>query len=343
MKRKQILVISDKFRGTLTAAQASRAIADGLRRVWDDCCEYLVLPMADGGEGTAALLPDQPVVESAQWIGHSCGDIVSEPVMQRSSAALGYAVNRMISGRGRAVVAIGGTVTADGGAGMLSALGARFYDRRHRLLTGLSPATLPLVCDIDLRPVQHLSRRIIALADVEASLTGPGLSALDFLAQKGASPDDASRIRLALNHLQQLAGGHSPYDGAGGGVGYALCSVLGCKGCLGAGYMLSELKVDWSRVALVVTGEGSIDSQSLGGKSVGTIIRHCDSRGIPVVAFGGRVSPEITDSRCVAVSPQGAVPEPAEAARLLREAAAAFAGSCNFDKLSVILRPQPTL
>lgn len=330
MNGRQILIIADKFRGTLSSLQASEAIAAGLRQVWGDRFDYRVRSMADGGEDTAAALPGLCVVESARHIGHGNAALTRLGIMERSSAPLGRAILQALQSQQPVAVAIGGTVTADGGAGMLAALGARFYDSCGREVSRLCPATLPLIARTDLTATLALTQDLMpvpmVLSDVRATLTGPGLSALDFLSQKGATADDVGRISLALKHLQQVLGGSSPYDGAGGGVGYALCSVLGWLGCTGAGFILSQLDVDPGRLAMVVTGEGSIDHQSLGGKVVGTILDHFARLGTPVVAFGGRVAPELAaDPRLIAVTPPGPLPSPTRAARLLSQAAADFA------------------
>lgn len=315
------LIIPDKFRGTLSAAEAARAISEGLG---GDC---LCLPMADGGEGTAAALPGFCVVESAAVIGH-CSPISKQPILRRSSYNLGKAIRRALESDAEKVyVAVGGTATADCGAGMLQALGALFHDANgSRIFEALCPQTIRRIASVDLSPLQEIRGRLCLLSDVEASLCGLGLSALDFLRQKGASTKDAIIIKYALTHMQSLIGGESPYDGAGGGIGYALASAIGCEAYSGAEFVLDHLPVDWSRVELVATGEGSIDGQSLGGKVVGCILRKCEQMGIPAVAFGGRVAAEISDDRCVEVTPPTlGMPDHPTAYTLLTEAARQWA------------------
>ena len=317
------LIIPDKFRGTLTASRAARAIAEGLG---GDC---LCLPMADGGEDTAAALHGKLVIESAAIIGHS-GPMRSLPVIHRSSYSLGNDIRSALATHdGTIYVAIGGTATADGGAGLLQALGARFYSSDGSLMqAGVTPETISHIAHADLSDIDTamLHRRLLILSDVEAALTDGPLTALDFLPQKGATADDTKIIERSLRHLHSLLGGTSPYDGAGGGIGYALAAVTGCRATLGAGYILDHLPVDWSNVRLVATGEGCIDKQSLGGKVVGSILRKCEKLQIPAIAFGGKIADGILDSRFIQVTPDGQpLPLPDHAYRLLREAARKWA------------------
>ncbi|MDE5643682.1 MAG: glycerate kinase [Muribaculaceae bacterium] len=311
------LIIPDKFRGTLTAAQAAQAISEGLG---GDC---LCCPMADGGEGSAEALPDLCVIESAKLIGHK-SPLCGQSILQRSSYTLGLEIAEALSRHdGTVYIAVGGTVTADCGAGMLQALGAIFYDSCGRQISRqLCPDIIPEIHSMDISPLHGIAPRLHLLSDVKATLTGPGLSALDFLSQKGASDKEKSIISKALSHMKSIAGGKSEYDGAGGGIGYALAGILGCPSSLGADFILDHMNIDWSEVDLVATGEGCIDSQSLGGKTVGCILRKCKKMQKEAVAFGGRVAPEISDSRCVAVTPPSiSAPDPATAYRLLVEAA----------------------
>ncbi|MDE6097839.1 MAG: glycerate kinase [Muribaculaceae bacterium] len=311
------LIIPDKFRGTLSAAEAASAISEGLGG------KCLCLPMADGGEGTAAALPGLNVIESASVIGHG-SPTHARHILHRSSYDLGSAIKKALETQTSDIyIAVGGTVTADGGTGMLQALGARFLDKHcHVIENPLCPQNINHIAYADFSSLESISARLYLLADVEASLTGPGLSALDFLRQKGAESSDIIIIRKALAHLQKICGGQSPYDGCGGGIGYALASLIGCRASLGAEFVLRHMPVDWSEINLVATGEGCIDHQSIGGKTVGCIIRECEKRKKTVVAFGGRVDSEITDSRCIEVSPKSpTLPNPEEAYAALREAA----------------------
>lgn len=317
------LIIPDKYRGTLTAAEAARAIAEGLGG------ECLCLPMADGGEGTAASLPGCSVIESSSVIGHGSGQ-AKLPLLHRSSYPLGTAIAHALSrDDSKICVAVGGTATADGGAGLLQALGVRFYDSAHKIIE--QPLTPHIIADIagaDLSSadLHTLRQRLVILSDVEAGLTSGPLTALDFLQQKGADVADFPVITHSLQHLHELFGGSSPFDGAGGGIGYALAAVLGCRAALGAEYILGHLPVDWSKVELVATGEGSIDRQSLAGKVVGTVLEYCRQRNIPAVAFGGRISSDVTDERCIEVTPKDLpLPTPEAAYRLTVAAARSWA------------------
>ncbi|MDE6160760.1 MAG: glycerate kinase, partial [Muribaculaceae bacterium] len=238
-----IVIAPDKFKGTLSAAQAADAIAGGLRDagIADTLRLY---PMADGGDGTAAvlagLLPGGTcMVETHQHIGPAC--FRCEPAA-RSSFALGVEIGRALERGGRVLVGIGGTACCDGGAGMLQALGLRAFRADGSEITEpLSPATLMQVASVDASALPR-GARIIALSDVRASLApspDSALSALDFAHQKGFAETYMPQLAGALRHWHDIAapGRSSPVDGAGGGVGFALVSVLGAEARSGARFV----------------------------------------------------------------------------------------------------------
>ena len=193
-------------------------------------------------------------------------------------------------------VGIGGTATCDGGAGMLQSLGARFFDSAGREMTAdITPAMLPCISSADLSALHRepWHERLTGLSDVRASLLPPGLSALDFAAQKGARPADMPVLAAGLANLRRVLGMNacSPYDGAGGGVGFALATVIGAEVLPGAATILDSKEIDWTSITLVITGEGRIDRQTAGGKVVDTLCFRARSLGIPSLSIGGYAEP----------------------------------------------------
>jgi len=272
-----IVIAPDKFKGTLSAHEAAKVIASAVPGRYD----RIMLPMADGGEGTAQVLcqgPDwqrrdsyyvdrdlrQAVINSSDVIG--IGKVPG--VMAATSAPLGVKVREILrSGCGKVVIGVGGTGTCDGGAGFLDALsaGCRLRDYRDK---------------------------IVGLCDVRVPLLAPAgePSALMFARQKGATEADIPLLRQRLASVEARFGaGISPWDGAGGGLGYAIASVLGAECLDGAEYLLRTYDIRWADVSLVITGEGSIDSQTKQGKVVETVRRVAAGHGVPVLAFGGTV------------------------------------------------------
>lgn len=309
-----ILIAPDKFKGSLTARQACDIIAKALRS-----CGYsdlLLCPMADGGEGTPHSLnaprnsdstesKQIPVILSHDYVGpQSFADI---PLIRRSSFALGEAVRSAYQPGKCLYIGLGGTAVCDGGAGFLQALGLRFYDSNDNLVsTHITPESLP-----------HLSRAegldeiinsgfgsdVEVLYDVKASLLpkGESLSALDFVAQKGATDSDIPTIIAGLGNLKRILSPktESPCDGAAGGLGFALCSALGARSRVGAAAVLDSYNIDWNAIDLVISGEGRIDAQTSGGKVPGYMKQEAERHGVPCLLIGGYVEPRLRTACCI--------------------------------------------
>ncbi len=256
--------------------------------------------MADGGEGTPDVLIGCEVIVSHNFIGTANPKMRSDGVMHRSSAPLGRAI---IAAERRQpcrqlYIGIGGTATSDGGAGLLQALGVRYFDSSGCEITSdITPALLPQIARADLSQLDRAkwSRLLTGLSDVKASLLPPGLSTLSFAGQKGAKLGDISSLEVGLANLRRVLSVNvsSPYDGAGGGIGFALASVIGAAVKPGAETILDSYTIDWSRVKLVITGEGQIDCQTAGGKVVDTLCRRACELDVPSLAIGGYVEPRL--------------------------------------------------
>jgi glycerate kinase len=308
-----ILLAPDKFKGTLTAAQVASTITEALRSrgVTDD---IVTLPMADGGEGTAEALAAMPIADrrgcyildkhsrlivSAEIVGRDNFDMLKQSVIDRSSFDLGKAVKLMTQDEAveRVYIAVGGTATSDGGAGMLQALGAIFRDSNGEIITApITPALLCSVTEIEL-PDYRFVNKIIGLIDVKAGLYDGAISALTFAPQKGATIEDMAIIERSLRKLSELTshGRSSEYDGAGGGIGYALATALGAECQPGADFILQHASINWQDVSMVITGEGSIDRQTAAGKVVNAVCTAAQAHGVPFIAIGGRVADGINN------------------------------------------------
>jgi glycerate 2-kinase len=262
------------LKGVLSAPEAAAALARGFRRGGAEAEE---LPLADGGEGTAAVLgaevvrveavhdafgrpreapvcelPDGTVVvESAEVIPLDPSRL---DVRAASSRGLGELLAR-VGPCPRLLVCLGGTATMDAGAGLLEVLDAL-------------PAPTTALCDV---------RATLAQAP---RLFGP---------QKGALADDVSELeRRFADQLQSFA--KLPGAGAAGGLGAALAS-LGAELAPGAAYVLGAVgfRERAARTQLVVTGEGTVDRTTFEGKAPGEAVRACEELGVACVLFGGRV------------------------------------------------------
>ncbi|MEU0317100.1 glycerate kinase [Nocardioides sp. NPDC006273] len=320
---RRVLVASDKFKGSLTAAEVAAAVGAGIRR-GSPGVVVDAIPVADGGDGTLAaaesagfvLVPvrvtgptgepvettyarrdDVAVVELADASGLARLPGVPDP-MRASSLGVGQAMAAAIdAGCRRIVLGIGGSASTDGGAGLLCGLGARLFTVAGNP-AGPGGAGLEEVARIE---VDELRRRLEGVSvtvacDVDNPLTGPTGAAAVYGPQKGADADQVRRLDAALGRWASLVAsftgtdlrGH-PGAGAAGGVGFAALALLGAE--LRSGIELVLELVDFSArldgAHLVVTGEGALDEQTLNGKAPAGVAAAAARAGVPVVAVCG--------------------------------------------------------
>ncbi|GAA1024541.1 MULTISPECIES: glycerate kinase [Amycolatopsis] len=307
----KVLLAPDKFKGSLSAAEVAAHLADGLA---DRGIDSHPLTLADGGDGSVAAALSSgfrpvPITVSGATgqlrrsvlafdgttavveVASTCGlqTLPDGPApLSASSRGFGEALGRAIElGPRRVVLALGGSASTDGGAGMLAALGAVFTDRHGRRMETLNGRTLPAVAAIDL---PRLDVEIVIATDVRNPLLGPSGAAAVYGPQKGAAPADIAYLNAGLDHFVQLADARSladtPGAGAAGGIGFAAL-LLGGKIVSGADFFLDLLDFPTALRScdLVVTGEGRIDSQTAEGKLAAAVARRSD--GVPVIAVVG--------------------------------------------------------
>jgi glycerate kinase len=276
------------LKGVLAPASAAAHLAAGLRR-WVTAEE---LPVADGGEGTAAVLhaalggewrsatvsdplglpvdarwlalPDGSVVlDSAEAIGLPLVGVDARDPLRATTRGLGELLLAVLADRPREVlVGVGGTATVDGGTGMREVVGDALREARVRVL-----------------------------CDVRNPLLGERGAARAFGPQKGAGPEAVEELEQRLASLVELEPYRDlPGAGAGGGLGAGFAAV-GAELCDGASLVLERIGFDERarRADLVVTGEGTVDRTTLEGKAPGAVLRRCAALGVPFVLFGGLV------------------------------------------------------
>ncbi|MEN3301652.1 glycerate kinase [Pseudonocardia sp.] len=352
-----VLVAPDKFKGSLTAPEVAAHLAAGLREAGHRAVE---LPVADGGEGTLdaalaagfrrhpvtvtgptgkpvdaaiALRDGTAVVELAAASGLALLPDGSEP-MRASSRGTGELVAAALdAGARRIVLGVGGSAGTDGGAGLLSALGARITDASGRELPD-GGAALAHADAVDLGGLDPRlgDVGIVLASDVDNPLLGPAGAAAVYGPQKGATPEDVVLLDAALARFAGLVapdGATLPGAGAAGGVGFAALTVLGARRRRGIEVVL-ELTGFAERLigaALVVTGEGALDAQTLHGKAPAGVAAAARESGVPVVAVCGRCELGPAELAGAGIREVHALverePDPArclaEAGRLLRE------------------------
>lgn len=205
-----------------------------------------------------------------------------------------HALNR---GAGKIVLCVGGSATVDGGCGILQALGVQFTDKEQQEIRNL-PAQLDILEGIDVSAMHPRMKEceLVVLCDVNNPLLGERGAAKVFGPQKGATPAQVELLGQRLHRLQQVilntSGkdiGDMPHGGAAGGVVAGLCALAGAKAVNGTDFFLDAVSFDQALIGadLVVTGEGSIDLQTLDGKAPYGVALRAKKRNIPVIALTG--------------------------------------------------------
>ncbi len=322
----RVLIAPQSFKGSADAVAVAAAIARGVRAAWPEA-EVVELPLADGGEGTVRALiratggelrrarVHDPLLREidAEWgvLGDRTTAVVEMaaanglPLLRESERDPRITSTRgtgelilaaAMSGAHRLVIGIGGSATNDGGAGMARAFGYRFFDRDGTDLPE-GGAALARLSRIDGQTDPRLIRPAIDVAsDVRNPLLGREGASAVFGPQKGATPDMVVELDAALARyadvVERFVGRpvrDVPGAGAAGGLGAGLLAFLDARLVSGARLVLDavgfERRLD--RAALVITGEGRIDGQSVFGKLTHAVAVAARRRGVPVVAVAG--------------------------------------------------------
>ncbi|WP_318216381.1 glycerate kinase [Streptomyces sp. SCL15-6] len=326
---RRVLVAADKFKGSLTAVEVAERVAAGLRRVVPDV-DVEALPVADGGDGTVAaavaagferrearvagplgdevtaafaLRGDTAVVEMAEASGLQRLPAGVLAPLTASTYGSGELLRAALDAGARTIVfGVGGSATTDGGAGMLSALGARFLRAGGEPVApgggGLADVASADLSGLDPRLTDV---ELVLASDVDNPLTGPTGAPAVYGPQKGASPADVETLDAALAHFAKVLEGTvgaraaeyaaSPGAGAAGGIGYGAL-LLGARFRAGIEVMLDVLGFApaLERAELVITGEGSLDEQTLHGKAPAGVAAAARAAGKEVVAVCGRLA-----------------------------------------------------
>lgn len=323
----RVLVMPDKFKGTLTSDQAARAIVRGLRRVWPRA-RFTRQALADGGEGFAAALiratggsarrcatidaANRPLRASWGWLDDgrtavfdlaAASGLAQLPASLRdprctSTVGSGMLLRHAIAaGATKILIGLGGSATNDGGVGLASALGWAFLDRRGTAITPDGAGLLQLERILAPKPRPRI--RIVAASDVDNPLFGRRGAAFRFAPQKGA---DAGAVRELDRGLRRLARiverdvgrdcAAIPGAGAAGGCGFGLMAFFDARLESGFDILRREIRLDalLREHDLVVTGEGAFDLTSLGGKAPYRLARLATRMRVPVWGLFGRIA-----------------------------------------------------
>jgi glycerate kinase len=323
----KVLVAPDKFKGCLTAAEVADAVGRGLLDAHPDL-ELVKLPVADGGDGTVAaavgagytpiittavgptghpveavyaLAGWRAVVELAAVVGLNRLPAGQLDPLGASTVGLGQMIADAIGREATQIVlGLGGSASTDGGAGMVQALGARLLDADGAELPS-GGAALADLATLDLAQLRAAigSTSFLVASDVDHPLLGPNGAAAIFGPQKGAGEADIAILERGLARWASVVAeatgedhSNDPGAGAAGGTGFAALALLGATARPGIELVLELLDFagQLADADLVITGEGSLDQQSLAGKAPVGVARAASAVGVPVVAVAGRSS-----------------------------------------------------
>lgn len=396
-----MVIAPDKFKGSMTAVEAARAMAAGALES-DPSARLELCPMADGGEGTVeavatatgaeirraavsgplagqkvdacwAFLPAgslsvlagdddytgglsagaaTAVIEMAQASGLSLVPDAGRDPMVTSTIGTGQLIREaMDAGCKQIIVGIGGSGTVDGGTGLAQALGCRFLDGEGQPLEP-GGASMEQIQSIDTsgRDPRISEVKFIVASDVDNPLVGENGAARVFGPQKGATPPQVEQLERGLRRLgevieRELGVGvlDLPGAGAAGGLGAGLVAFCGARITSGV-RLLAELsglsqKIDGSD--LVLTGEGSFDSQTSHGKTPAGVAEIAAKFGVPVVIVAGRLEGEVDRSLGGSVAAYCFLPGPMDLADAMANAPELLkSGTARLVKLLRLISPR---
>lgn len=325
-----ILIAPNTFKGSLSATNAAKAIAEGLHESKLNC-ETTLFPIADGGDNTAFLL-------NQYWKAEIISVPVHDPLGRRIAASFGWLQKekkaiigisdasgikllqknelnplyantfgtgeliKVALGRGaeKIIIGVGGSATVDGGTGLLKALGIRYFDEEGNEIHDL-PLELLKLNRIN---ITHMNKRllqieIVVLCDVKNKLLGNEGATRIFGPQKGADDGDILLLERGMKQWNDITiltmqrnMATLKYGGAAGGIAAGLAAYTNAELVSGIDYFLSETNFEalLRQTDIVITGEGSIDEQTLEGKGPFGVACMAKKKGIPVIGMAGQIS-----------------------------------------------------
>ncbi len=323
-----LLIAPNAFKNSLSAQLAAEAIERGFEHS-ELACTTECFPIGDGGDGTGDLLVEHnkgrmidvlvsdplgreiktwyglidngktAVVEMAKASGIRLLKKEELTPLRASSFGTGEIILDAVSrGVSKILIAMGGSATVDGGTGILAAAGARFLDKSGAVLAGIGEfGSLHSIDTTGMDP-RVRACKIIVLCDVDNYLLGEKGAAAMFGPQKGANEDEVVQLEKSLTRFAEvvldttgknIAG--LPYAGAAGGAAAGLFGLLNAELVNGAESFLAYTGFERSLAAasLVITGEGSLDEQTLQGKGPYAVAVKAKKYGIPTVGLAGKI------------------------------------------------------
>lgn len=323
----KIVVAPQAFKGSLTAPEATEAIARGVRQVFGRA-ELVLLPVADGGEGTVralvrarggrlvtsrvrgplgepvnalwGLIGDgaEAVIEMAEASGLTLIRRDERNPLRTSTVGTGELIREALNAGARNIlIGVGGSATNDGGMGMAEALGVRFLDASGDPLPP-SGSTLDQIDRIDTTGMDPRIQNVevVAAVDVTNPLCGPEGASAVYGPQKGATGEMVRRLDEGLAHYAAVIRrdlgvevAELPGAGAAGGLAAGLVAFLGAQLRPGVEVIFRAIDIEarLRGAAFVITGEGRMDRQDIYGKAPLAVAKHARNLGIPTIAIVG--------------------------------------------------------
>ncbi|MGE8079935.1 glycerate kinase [Peribacillus loiseleuriae] len=329
----KIVIAPDSFKGSLSAVEAAISIEKGVKKAFPNI-ETVILPIADGGEGTMETLivatggskkrvpvtgPLGKIVEAEYGIlgnGETCviemasasgiAHVTSDKLNPRLATT--YGTGELIKqalddGYKSFILAIGGSATNDGGAGMLQALGVKLLDEEGKEIS-FGGAELARINSIDTSGFDKRIKdgKFLIASDVQNPLIGPDGASKVFGPQKGATIDDVKILDRCLAHfaneVEKVTGIHlhnRPGAGAAGGLGGAFQAFFPAETRRGIDIVIEYTKLQQALIGadLVITGEGQVDFQTASGKTPMGVAQAAKSHGVPTIILAGSIGPGI--------------------------------------------------
>jgi len=321
---KKLIISPDKFKGTISAVRICDIIEEQFLKEFPDI-EIIKLPIADGGDGTAAcfesrngarkipcevydpfferimshfiMLGETAIIEMALYAGLALAGDRKNPLKATTYGVGQAALEAIKQGAKKVVFALGGSATNDMACGLLCAMGMKFYDKDKKAFIPTG-GTLCDIADYDTVDLEKNTRGVEfeVMCDIDNPLYGKNGAAYVFSPQKGADENAVIKLDEGLKHLSDLYTKKSGKDvsrlagaGAAGGMGGGLNAFLGARLKSGIESVLDIFGFDalLNGCDMVITGEGRLDSQTLGGKVICGIAKRCKAQSVPLIAICG--------------------------------------------------------
>lgn len=330
---KKIILIPDSFKGTMSSSTVCEIMTKAIEKRFPNA-EILSIPVADGGEGTVeafvqACGGEISVCAAADPYFNDIDSFIGliddgKTAVVEMAAAAGitlrrenhnieltttYGVGQLIEyaldlGVKKIIVGLGGSLTTDGGCGMAAALGVKFFDASGEPFIPVS-GTLSQISRIDKNDLDKrlASVKLVTMCDINNPLYGDKGAAYVFSPQKGASPEQVVLLDNGLKNLAKVAERDLDFSdhafagaGAAGGLGFGMKAFLNAKMQMGIQTVLDTVNFDTiaADADLVISGEGKLDAQSLGGKVVIGIAQRTKKLGVFLLAIVGSMSEDIS-------------------------------------------------